>query len=103
MTIQIKSILDELVLRRPEIKKKMREAESCRIWDIVLSENIRKNAQPAKVREGVLFVDTATAAWANELNFLKTEIIDKINNHMGESVIKDIFFKVSGKLSSKDK
>jgi len=92
MTIQIKDILNELILRRPEFKKKVREAESFLVWDEVLKSDILKNTRPSRIRDGVLFVETTTSSWANELNFLKSDIISKINGRLGDAVIKDIYF-----------
>ena len=97
MTIQIKEILNELILRRPEFKKKLREQESFSVWDEVLKSDISKNTRPSRIRDGVLFVETTTSAWANELNFLKSDIISKINGRLGDGVVKDIYFHVTGK------
>lgn len=96
MTMQIKDILEDIVLRRPELRRKVRESESFVVWEEVLLEDITKNAKPSKIREGILFVETSSSSWATELNFLKKDIIGKVNERLGEKVIKDIYFRVSG-------
>ncbi|MFH1542006.1 MAG: DUF721 domain-containing protein [bacterium] len=62
------------------------------IWRKITDESIRKNTEPVKIKHQTLYVNTATAAWAQELSFLKTMMIEKFNEQAGEEAITDIRF-----------
>jgi len=73
--------------------------ESCQVlslWPEVIDEGIRKNTEAVKIKNQVLYVSTSSSVWAQELTFLKEEIIKKINEKAGREVIKDIRFKAFG-------
>ena len=44
------------------------------------------------IKRGKLFVRVKTPTWRNELVFLKSEIISKLNRRVGKKVVKDIVF-----------
>ena len=48
------------------------------------------------MREGVLFVRTKSSVWSHELTFLKSTILEKLNNRIGKPVIREIIFRAQG-------
>ena len=50
------------------------------LWDDVIDEKIKKHSKALKLQRGVLYVITENSVWAQELNFFRKDIIDKINN-----------------------
>lgn len=66
------------------------------LWDIVVDEKIKKHTKAIKLQRGVMYVITDNSVWAQELNFFKKEIIDKINSKAGNKAVRDIRFKVGG-------
>lgn len=62
------------------------------LWEQVVDERVRKNAAAVKIINRTLYVSTATPTWANELSYLKKEIIKKFNEKAGQEVIRDIRF-----------
>ena len=77
----------------------VRTVNACRqldIWQKIVDERIGKNAEAIKIKDRVLHVSTSTPTWAQELNFLKNEIVMKFNNQAGAEVIIDIRFKPNG-------
>jgi predicted nucleic acid-binding Zn ribbon protein len=73
--------------------------ESCRIlnlWSEVVDEQVGKNTEAVKIKNQVLYVSTSSSVWAQELSFLKKEIIKKINEKAGKEVVKDVRFKAFG-------
>lgn len=72
--------------------------ESCRLtalWTEIVDERVKKHTEAIKVRGRVLFVNTSSPAWAQELTFLKTAIISKFNERAGAQAIRDIKFKTA--------
>ena len=70
--------------------------KSCRLislWGEVVDGRVKKHAEAVKIRNRVLYVATSSSAWAQELTYLKREIIKKFNEKAGEEAIRDIRFK----------
>lgn len=65
-------------------------------WSEVLGENIAKHSKPAKIVNGILFINTDNPAWSHSLLMMKNKILAKIVTLIKESshkvIIKDIRF-----------
>jgi len=66
------------------------------LWDDVVDSKIQKHTRALKLQRGALYVIVDNAIWAQELNFFKQEIMEKINGKAGRKIVKDIRFKVGG-------
>jgi len=74
------------------IKDKIEENFAIVYWDAVVGKEIAKKTEPFKVIKGSLFVRVDDTVWRNELQFLKHEIIEKLNKKIGKNIINDIKF-----------
>jgi len=83
------------VLQRVDPEKQMRAYRLWSFWNDEVGATIARRAQPARVRNGILFVTVATHSWMQELQFMKDTIRDRLNARLGAALIRDIFF-VSG-------
>jgi hypothetical protein len=61
-----------------------------RSWDLAVGPEIAARTSPETLRRGVLLVRASSATWQNELTFLKRELIDKLNQHLGPNTITDL-------------
>lgn len=61
-------------------------------WPKIVGKNIAVNVFPVKVEFKKLFLNASHPAWANQLTYMKKELIDKINSYMGEFLVDDIIF-----------
>ena len=64
-------------------------------WDEEVGPAVAARAEPAAFRDGVLSVRVAGAAWMQELQFMKEELRQRLNQRLGGEPIRDIYF-VSG-------
>jgi hypothetical protein len=87
------------VLQRVDPEKQMRAYRIWSFWEDEVGATIARRAQPARVRNGILFVTVATHSWMQELQFMKDTIRDRLNARLGAPLIRDIFF-VSGSVDS---
>lgn len=71
----------------------IKNCELLSLWPQVVDERAGKNTEPIKIKNRTLYVAAASPAWAQELSFLKKEIINKFNQKAGEEAIFDIRFK----------
>ncbi|MCI0707381.1 MAG: DUF721 domain-containing protein [Ignavibacteriae bacterium] len=74
------------------IQGKLKQYEAVTRWAEVVGERIAQEAEPQKIEKGVLLVRVRTGVWRNELTMRKSEILAKLNQLIGETVIKDIKF-----------
>jgi predicted nucleic acid-binding Zn ribbon protein len=55
---------------------------------------IADNAQPFAVKGSLLLVHVSSSVWMHQLRFLKTELLEKLNQGLGNQRIADIKFKI---------
>jgi len=72
---------------------KLQAYESWRVWDEVVGPQIAAHAQPAKIRDRVLEVRVDQAVWMQQLQLMKPKILARLNERLGEEVIRDIFWR----------
>ncbi len=63
------------------------------LWEEIVDERVRRNASALKIRNRTLYISTSSPAWAQELSFLKKEIIQKFNEKAGKEAISDVKFR----------
>ncbi|MEO0088025.1 MAG: DUF721 domain-containing protein [candidate division WOR-3 bacterium] len=85
----LKEILPE-VLRKLGLWEKLIEKEVVFKWKEIVGENFYPRIKPIDVKDNILYLQTPSAEWKTELNYLKEELINKINEKMGFKIIKDI-------------
>jgi len=89
--IAVRNIISDLC-RSWGIEKKLKEQTAITMWPGVVGEKIAKESHPLYVKGGKFFLYVEKAVWRNELNFMKSDIIRKLNQSVGTDVIKDIVF-----------
>jgi hypothetical protein len=64
------------------------------LWDSAVGEMIANNAQPLAFKGKLLLVEVTSSAWLHELQFLKGDIINNLNNALGKELVSEIKFKI---------
>ena len=64
------------------------------VWDDIVGDIIAQNAKPVAFKGRVLLVHVSSSTWLHQLQFLKAEMIDKLNNAFGKKLIEDLKFKI---------
>jgi predicted nucleic acid-binding Zn ribbon protein len=64
------------------------------IWDDTVGAAIAANAQPAAFKGDLLLVHVNSSTWIHQLQFLKPDIISKVNTALGKPMIAEIKFKI---------
>jgi predicted nucleic acid-binding Zn ribbon protein len=59
-------------------------------WEKIMGKTISKYTEKIEIREGVLFISTQVAPLKNELLFQKEQIIQRVNEALGDKVIKEV-------------
>jgi predicted nucleic acid-binding Zn ribbon protein len=64
------------------------------LWDETIGTTIAENARPAAFKGQVLLVTVTSSPWMQQLQFLKKDIIQKLNTALGKELVSEIKFKI---------
>ena len=73
------------------------DQELTKVWDIwedAVGETIAENTRPAAFKGEILIVYVASSTWMHQLQFLKKDIIEKVNSALGKELVEEIKFKI---------
>lgn len=83
----------EKFFKEKDWSKKIKGYQIISNWENLVGKEIACSSQPIKIQDNCLFLAVKSNIWANELNFRKGELIEKINREAGEMIISNILFK----------
>lgn len=63
-------------------------------WADLVGPAIAQNARPEAIKGKLLLVNVSSAPWMQQLQYLKSELIEKLNSALGMEALKDIRFKI---------
>ena len=69
-------------------------SEVWNLWDSAVGDVIAQNARPEAFKGRLLLVNVNSPPWMHQLQFLKKDIIKKLNAAMGKDMVQDIKFKI---------
>ena len=87
----------EKLLHSFGLDKRLQQYSALVIWDEVVGAQIAAHARPHKLRGAVLEVCVDQPAWMQQLQLMKPQLLQKLNEHPAKPGIKEIFLK-KGKL-----
>ena len=64
------------------------------LWDNAVGDAIAKNARPEAFKGKLLLVRVNSSPWLHHLQFLRKDIIKKVNTALGKDLVQDIKFKI---------
>jgi hypothetical protein len=85
------------VFKRQGLSDEFDEQSSLLIWYEICSPQMSRLTQPLRVRQGILYIETANHVVAQQLNLLKDLYIKKLNEALGEERIQDLRFRVGSR------
>ncbi len=91
--VHIGSILDGL-LKNYRYEPEGELMRVWHVWDSTVGDVVSKNAKPAAFKGRILLVYVTSSTWVHQLQFLKEEIIAKLNKSLGKTLIDDLKFKI---------
>ena len=65
-------------------------------WSDLVGVEIASHAEPRSLRDGVLVVTVDQPAWAAQLRYLSSELVEKITVFTASSEVTDIQFRIAG-------
>ena len=93
----------EFVHIGPVMKRLLKECEATggnelrrisQIWDQVVDPGVAENARPAAINHATLLVHVTSSPWLHQLQFMKKDILSRLNAELTAPVLADILFKI---------
>jgi predicted nucleic acid-binding Zn ribbon protein len=64
------------------------------VWSMAVGGSIARNAKPGEIRGQTLVVYVTNSTWLHQLRFMKSDMIAKLNAHLGCRLVIDMRFKI---------
>jgi predicted nucleic acid-binding Zn ribbon protein len=87
--INIKQAIDQL-LDQYKIRKKFNETAVVAAWPEVMGTAIANRTQNVYVRDRRLYVKIESAVVKNELVLMRSQILARLNEHVGQVLVDDL-------------
>ena len=91
--VHISSIIGD-VLKKYRLETDSELVQVWRVWDTIVGNVIAQNAKPAAFKGRILLVHVTSSTWLHQLQFLKKDMIAKLNVTLGKTLIEDLKFKI---------
>jgi len=82
------------VLKKRKIPVRTRDHRLSDAWNKAVGPIISGNTRANNVKGDTLFVKVSTSTWMQQLQFMKQDIIDKVNAVLEDQTIKNIYFSI---------
>jgi predicted nucleic acid-binding Zn ribbon protein len=83
-------------LEKKGLRGSVLQAKAAEEWDERVGEGIARVTRARGVRGGALVVEVRSSAWLMELNLMKQEILQRVNQGRQEAPIENIVFVLAG-------
>lgn len=64
------------------------------VWDSAVGAAVAENTRPAAFRGRLLLVHVTSSVWLHQLQFMKQDLVAKINAACQKQLVEDITFKI---------
>jgi len=91
-TQSISSVLKSYV-RENNLERKLNELDLIKSWEEVMGKTVSRYTGNLYIQNSTLFVETTSPVVRNELLMMKEEIRVRLNEIVGEELIKTIIFR----------
>ena len=80
-------------VQNSKLKNGIRAAQIEEVWLELMGNTIAKQTDKIYIFDQKLFIETSVGPLKNELGFQKQQIIERVNEKMGEKIITDVIIK----------
>lgn len=80
-------------LKNSKLKTYMQAMQIEDVWEQIMGKTVAKYTDKIQIIGSTLFITTSVAPLKNELTYQKETIIQRVNEALGEKVIKEVVIK----------
>ena len=91
---ELGSVINKIV-SDSDIGRKIKKFNIFNHWSDIVGSDIGNKTKPEKLLRQTLYISVSSSTWANELSLMSGQLIKKINDFVGETVVKELRFKTS--------
>jgi hypothetical protein len=91
---RLKTALDR-TLRDLGLDKRLKTEQLSVWWTQIVGPAVGNIAAPVQFRGGTLFVDVSDHLWMQELKFQERQLIERLNQALGEPLVRRLFFQLA--------
>lgn len=77
-------------LRKSRLKNGMQALQIEQVWETLMGKTIAKYTDKIQIINGTLFIKTNVGPLKQELMYQKEKIIERVNEALGEKIIKEV-------------
>lgn len=88
----LKDLVNQM-LRAYGLGEKLDEISLIKSWESIVGKMIAKHTKDIYFRQGNLYIILDSAPLRQELSYAKTRLLDKLNQHAGKQLVKEIILK----------
>jgi len=92
-TFKIGDALKQMVQENTKLKKGIQAVQIEVAWEEIMCVTVAKYTDKIYIFDQKLFIHTNIGPLKNELGFQKAQIIERVNEKMGEKIITDVVIK----------
>ncbi|MEA5115600.1 MAG: DciA family protein [Geobacteraceae bacterium] len=75
------------------LERRLEEAKIWQIWDRAVGSQLAAKAKPIRFNNGLLTVAVSSAPWMQQLNFMKRDIAQRLNQMIGKELVREIYLR----------
>ena len=90
--ISLKEAINKLI-ESYQLRGKLTETQLNESWEQLMGKVIAKYTRSLQLNNGRLVVKLSSSVLRQELSYNKSQMIERLNEHFGEEVIKDLVLK----------
>lgn len=80
-------------LKKSKLKGSIQALQIEEAWEQIMGKTIAKYTDKIEIINSTLFITSAVAPLKNELLYQKAKIIERVNEALGEKIIKDVIIR----------
>lgn len=77
-------------MRSMGLEQRLRERRLVENWPELAGPDLSRFCQALRVQRGILYLKVQSSAWGQELQFLKPQILARVNELYGSGLVRDI-------------
>ncbi len=80
-------------LKKSRLKGGIQALQIEEVWERIMGKTIAKYTDKIQIINGTLYINTQVAPLKNELLYQKNQIIERVNESLGEKIITEVVIK----------
>lgn len=80
-------------LKQSRLKTGIQALQIEDVWEQIMGKTVAKYTDKIQIIQQTLFINTTVAPLKNELMYQKDKIIERVNEALGEKIIKEVVIK----------